>query len=128
MLPDVKKHQVEHRGPEDSANALYLQYENPGVLAEKTFLTRTPSLLRLTEDVRGVDLQDEPAVSLVGVGAEDGEDGALLAGLGQQLVHVHLPLGELKVGPDLALVGAVPEHDETRRPSCYSIVRLQHCF
>lgn len=80
-------------------------------------MTRTPFMLRLTKDVGGVDLQDEPAVSLVSVRAEDGEDCALLAGLGQQLVHVHLPLGELKVGPGLALVGAVPEHDETRGPS-----------
>lgn len=52
-------------------------------------------------------------MSLVGVGTEDGEDGALLPGLGQQLVHKHLPLGELEVGPGLALVGAVPEEDET---------------
>lgn len=42
VLPDVKKRQIEHRGPEDSANVLCLQYENPGVLAEKTLVTRTP--------------------------------------------------------------------------------------
>lgn len=53
-------------------------------------------------------------MSLVGIRAEDGEDGALLPGLGEQLVHVHLPLGELKVGPGLALVGAVPESNKTR--------------
>lgn len=65
--------------------------------------TRAP-----TEDVGGVDLQDEPAVRLVGVGAEDGEDGALLARLRQQLVHVHVPLREAEVRPRLALVGAEP--------------------
>lgn len=91
-------------------------------------MTRTPFMLRLTKDIGGVDLKDEPAVSLVGVRAKDGENGALLAGLGQQLVHIHLPLGELKVGPGLALVGAVPGHDETRGLSCYSIVCLQNCF
>lgn len=78
-----------------------------------TLLTHTPFLLWLTKDVRGVDLQDKPAVSLVRVGAEDGEDGALLPGLGQQLVHIHLPLGKLKVCPGLALVGAVPKNNET---------------
>lgn len=47
-------------------------------------------------------------MSLVGVGAEDGEDGALLARLRQQLVDVHLPVGEAEVRPRLALVGAEP--------------------
>ena len=62
----------------------------------------------LTQHVGGIELHDQPAVSLVGVGAEDGEDGALLAGLSQQLVDVHLPLGELEVGPRLPFVGAEP--------------------
>lgn len=53
-------------------------------------------------------------MSLVRIGAKDGEDGALLPRLGQQLVHIHLPLGELKVGPGLTLVGAVPERNEIR--------------
>lgn len=43
-----------------------------------------------TQDVRGVDLQDQPAVPLVCVGTKDGEDGALLPGLRQQLVNVDL--------------------------------------
>ena len=50
-------------------------------------------------------------MSLVGVGAEDGEDGALLPGLGQQLVNIHLPVGELKVVPRLAFIGAEPDGD-----------------
>lgn len=45
---------------------------------------------------------------LVGVGAEDGEDGALLPRLRQQLVDVHLLVGEQEVRPRLALVGAEP--------------------
>lgn len=56
-------------------------------------LSLPPSLpLQPTQNIGGVDLQDEPAVSLVGVGAEDGEDGALLPGLSQQLVNIHLPV------------------------------------
>lgn len=47
-------------------------------------------------------------MSLVGVGAEDGEDGALLARLRQQLVDQHLPVGEAEVRPRLAFVGAEP--------------------
>lgn len=64
-----------------------------------------------TQDVGGVDLQDEPAVPLVRVGAEDGEDGALLPGLGEQLVHVDGPVREAEVEPRLALVGAEPDGD-----------------
>ena len=70
------------------------------------FLSRT-----LTQHVGGVELQDQPAVSLVGVGAKDREDGALLARLRQQLVDIHLPLGELEVGPGLPFVGAEPGSD-----------------
>lgn len=47
-------------------------------------------------------------MSLLGVGAEDGEDGGLLARLGQQLVDQNLPLGEAELRPCLALVGAEP--------------------
>lgn len=47
-------------------------------------------------------------MSLLGVGAEDGEDGGLLARLGQQLVDQNLPLGEAELRPRLALVGAEP--------------------
>lgn len=50
-------------------------------------------------------------MSLVGVGAEDGEDGALLPGLCQQLVDVNLPVGELEVCPRLTFVGAEPDRD-----------------
>ena len=50
-------------------------------------------------------------MSLVGVGAEDGEYGALLPRLGQQLVNVHLPVRELKVRPGLAFIGAEPDRD-----------------
>lgn len=50
-------------------------------------------------------------MSLVGVGAEDGEDGALLPGLCQQLVNIHLPVRELKVVPRLAFIGAEPDGD-----------------
>lgn len=71
------------------------------------------SLSGLTEHVAGVELQDEPAVLLVGVGAEEGEDGALLARLRQQLVHVHLALREHKVRPRLALIGAEPGKERT---------------
>lgn len=67
--------------------------------------------LQPTQDIGGVDLQDEPAVSLVGVRPEDGEDGALLPGLGQQLVNIHLSVGELEVGPRLSFVGAEPDRD-----------------
>lgn len=52
-------------------------------------------------------------MSLVCVGAKDGEDGALLPRLGQQLVDIHLLLGELKVSPGLALIGAVSANNET---------------
>lgn len=45
---------------------------------------------------------------LVSVGAKDGEDGALLARFGQQLVHVDVLLRELELTPRLALVGAEP--------------------
>lgn len=62
-------------------------------------------------------------MSLVRVGAKDGEDGAFLPGLSQQLVDIHLPLGELKVSPGLALVGAVSVNNET-----WAVVQLQHCF
>lgn len=68
-------------------------------------------LLQPTQNFGGVDLQDEPAVPLVGVGAEDGEDGALLPGLSQQLVNIHLPVRELEVGPRLAFIGAKPDGD-----------------
>lgn len=61
-----------------------------------------------TKHVASIELQDEPTVLLVGVRAEDGEDGALLARLCQQLVHVHLPLGELELCPRLSLIGAEP--------------------
>lgn len=75
-------------------------------------LSLPPSLpLQPTQNIGGVDLQDEPAVSLVSVGAEDGEDGALLPGLSQQLVNIHLPVWELKVGPRLAFIGAEPNRD-----------------
>lgn len=71
-------------------------------------------LFLLTEHVADVDLQDEPAVCLLSVRAKDSKDGALLARLGQQLVHVHLLLGELELAPCLALVGAVPAPQAAR--------------
>lgn len=70
-----------------------------------------------TKHVAGVELKDEPTVLLVGVGAEDGEDGALLTRLRQQLVHVHLPLGELEVCPRLTLVGAESNKQSNKNES-----------
>lgn len=78
------------------------------MLSLRPFLSLT---LPPTQNVRGVDLQDEPAVPLVGIRAEDGEDGALLPGFSQQLVNVHLPVRELKVGPRLTFIGAEPDKD-----------------
>ena len=55
--------------------------ENTQTISTDSFLREPPAVL--TEDVAGVELQDEPAVLLVCVGAKDGEDGALLARLRQ---------------------------------------------
>lgn len=61
-------------------------------------------------------------MSLLGVGAEDGEDGGLLARLGQQLVDQNLPLREAELRPRLTLVGAEPGGGRrmvlTQPPSC----------
>lgn len=61
-----------------------------------------------TQHVSGVDLQYQPAVAILFVGAKDGEYGALLAGLGQQAVHKHWLLGESECLPGLPFVCAVP--------------------
>lgn len=62
----------------------------------------------LTQHVSGVDLQDQPAVAILLVGAKDGEDGALLAGLGQEAVHEHRLLREREDFPGFPFVCAVP--------------------
>jgi len=62
----------------------------------------------LTQHVSGVDLQYQPAVAILFVGAEDGEYGAFLAGLGKQAVHKHRLLGESERFPGFPFVCAVP--------------------
>lgn len=77
--------------PSDEYYSSSINLKIAGVIFFCCYELRNIKALSLpTQNVRGVDLQDEPAVSLVGVGAEDGEDGALLPGLSQQLVYVHL--------------------------------------
>lgn len=71
----------------------------------------------LTKHIAGVDLQDQPAVFLVRIRPEDGEDGALLTRLRQQLVHVHLLFGKLKLFPGFPLVGTEPEPANSRQRS-----------
>lgn len=65
-------------------------------------------VVSLTQHIGGVDLQDQPAVAVLFVGAEDGEDGALLPGLRQQPVHKHWLLREGERLPGFPFVGAVP--------------------
>lgn len=65
-------------------------------------------MVSLTQHVGGVDLQDQPAVAVLFVGAEDGEYGALLPGLRQQPVHKHRLLREGERLPGFPFIGAVP--------------------
>lgn len=68
----------------------------------------------LTQHVSGVDLQDQPAVAILLVGAKDGEDGALLAGLGQEAVHKHRLLREREDFPGFPFICAVPAQKKER--------------
>lgn len=62
---------------------------------------------RLTQGIRGIDLEDQPVVDILLVGAKDGEDGALLARFREEPVHKHWLLGEDERFPGLPFVGAV---------------------
>lgn len=71
---------------------------------------------QLTQGVGGIDLEDQPAVDILFVGAEDGEDGALLPGFREEPVHKHWLLGEGECFPGLSFVGAVPAPRQARHP------------
>ena len=62
----------------------------------------------LTQGICGIDLEDQPAVDVLLVGAEDGEDSTLLARLRKEPVHKHRLLREDERGPGLPFIGAVP--------------------
>lgn len=77
---------------------------------QRNVSTKRPRRQRLTQGIRGVDLEDQPAVDVLLVGAEDGEDGALLSGFREEPVHEHRPLGEDERFPGLPFIGAVSVH------------------
>lgn len=72
---------------------------------------------QLTQGVCGIDLEDQPAVDILFVGAEDGEDSALLARFREEPVHKHGLLGEEEGFPGLPFVGAVSAQVQGRGPS-----------
>lgn len=74
-------------------------------------MNTSSSPLFLTQHVRGVDLQNEPAVPVLFVRPEDGEDGALLPRLRQEAVDKDRLLGEGEGLPGLPFVRAVPGRD-----------------
>lgn len=76
--------------------------------------TKRPRRQRLTQGIRGIDLEDQPVVDVLLVGAKDGEDGTLLTGFREEPIHKHRPLGEDERFPGLPLVGAVSVHRRGR--------------
>lgn len=72
----------------------------------------TPSL---TEDVRGVDLQNQPTVAIFFVRSKDGEDRAFLARFCQQAIHKDWLFGEGECFPSFPFIRAIPNVERMAR-------------
>lgn len=62
---------------------------------------------QLTQGICGVDLENQPAVDILLVGAKNSEDGALLARLREEPIHKHGLCAEGECFPGLPFIGAV---------------------